>query len=72
VQNLLQLVMINLITNAFQAMSDGGELTVTVGLDKNILIEIHNTGPGIPETQLTKGNCSPPDVGPTRGGQNRA
>jgi signal transduction histidine kinase len=54
VQNLLQLVMINLITNAFQAMSDGGELTVTVGLDKDILIEIHNTGPGIPETQLTK------------------
>ena len=54
VQNLLQLVMINLITNAFQAMSDGGELTVIVGVGKDILIEIHNTGPGIPEAQLTK------------------
>jgi len=54
VQNLLQLVMINLITSAFQAMSDGGELTVSVGVSKDILIEIHNTGPGIPEAQLTK------------------
>jgi signal transduction histidine kinase len=54
VQNLLQLVMINLITNAFQAMSDGGELTVSVGVSKDILIEIHNTGPEIPEAQLTK------------------
>jgi signal transduction histidine kinase len=54
VQNLLELVMINLITNAFQAMPDGGELTITARLDKGILIAIHNTGPGICEAQLSK------------------
>jgi PAS domain S-box-containing protein len=54
VQNLLELVMINLIANAFQAMPDGGELTITVRLDKDILIDIHNTGPGIPGAQLSK------------------
>lgn len=54
VQNLLELVMINLITNAFQAMPDGGELTITVRLDKDILVAIHNTGPGIPEAHLSK------------------
>lgn len=54
VQNLLELVMINLLTNAFQAMPKGGDLTITVQLDKEILISIHNTGPGIPEEQLSK------------------
>jgi PAS domain S-box-containing protein len=53
-QNLLQLVMINLITNAFQAMPEGGQLTISVRVGKDILIAIHNTGPGIPEAQLTK------------------
>lgn len=53
VQNLLELVMINLITNAFQAMPDGGELTITVRLDKDVRIAIHNTGPGIDEAQLS-------------------
>jgi PAS domain S-box-containing protein len=53
-QNLLELVMINLITNAFQAMPDGGDLTITVGVDQDIFIGIHNAGPGIPEGQLSK------------------
>jgi signal transduction histidine kinase len=46
--------MINLITNAFQAMPEGGQLTISVRVGKDILIAIHNTGPGIPEAQLTK------------------
>jgi signal transduction histidine kinase len=54
VQNLLELVMINLITNAFQAMPEGGILTINVALDKDILITVHNTGPGIPEAQLSR------------------
>jgi PAS domain S-box-containing protein len=54
VQNLLELVMINLMTNAFQAMPDGGQLTISVALDTNILISIHNTGIGIPDTQVSK------------------
>jgi signal transduction histidine kinase len=54
VQNLLELVMINLIANAFEAMADGGELTITVRLEREILIAIHNTGPGIPEAHVSK------------------
>lgn len=54
VQNLLELVMINLITNAFQAMQDGGILTIDVALDDDILITVHNTGPGIPDAQLSR------------------
>ena len=46
--------MINLITNALQAMPEGGQLTISVRVGKDILIAIHNTGPGIPEAQLTK------------------
>jgi PAS domain S-box-containing protein len=53
-QHLLELVMINLITNAFQAMPDGGELTIAVAIEQDILIAVHNTGPGIPEAQLSK------------------
>jgi PAS domain S-box-containing protein len=54
VQSLLELVMINLITNAFQAMADGGVLTIKVRSDQDILITMHNTGPGISEAQLSK------------------
>jgi len=54
VQNLLELVMINLIANAFQAMPDGGDLTIMVRLDKDIVVAINNTGPGMSEAQLSK------------------
>ena len=55
VQNLLELVVINLILNAVQAMPNGGRLTI--GLrhdDENVVIEIGDTGPGIPESHLSK------------------
>ena len=54
VQNLLELVMINLITNAFQAMPDGGTLSILVRSDEDILIAVHNTGPGLSREQLAK------------------
>jgi PAS domain S-box-containing protein len=55
VQNLLELVVINLILNAFQAMPNGGRLTIGAWRDGGrIVIEIGDTGPGIPEAHLSK------------------
>jgi PAS domain S-box-containing protein len=55
VQNLLELVIINLILNAFQAMPNGGRLTIGVWRDRTeIVIEIGDTGPGIPEAHISK------------------
>jgi PAS domain S-box-containing protein len=55
VQNLLELVIINLVLNAFQVMSDGGQLTIAAWRDEaEIVIEISDTGPGIPEAHLSK------------------
>jgi PAS domain S-box-containing protein len=55
VQNLLELVVINLILNAVQAMPNGGRLTIGLRRDdENVVIEIGDTGPGIPESHLSK------------------
>jgi signal transduction histidine kinase len=55
VQNLLELVVINLILNAFQAMPNGGRLTIGARRDgAEIVIEIGDTGPGIPEAHVSK------------------
>ena len=55
VQNLLELVIINLLLNAFQAMPNGGRLTIGVWRDgAEIVIEIGDTGPGIPEAHVSK------------------
>jgi PAS domain S-box-containing protein len=55
VQNLLELVVINIILNAFQVMPNGGQLTIGAWRDgADIVIEIGDTGPGIPEAHLSK------------------
>ncbi len=55
VQNLLELVLINLMLNAFQAMRNGGRLTVAFWLAAaEVVIEIGDTGPGIPEAHVSK------------------
>ncbi len=55
VQNLLELVMINLFVNGFQAMPRGGELTICTSTNPSeILIEIGDSGPGIPESHASK------------------
>jgi signal transduction histidine kinase len=51
----LEQILISIITNAIQAMKDAGMLTVSVEPDnenKRILIQISDTGKGIPETDL--------------------
>ncbi len=54
-QNLIELVLINLIANAFQAMPGGGELSLAVRREGcEIVIEIGDTGSGIKETDLSR------------------
>ena len=53
--NRLQQVLLNLIFNAIEAMPEGGELCITSCLvknDKEIQIEIRDSGHGIPEKQI--------------------
>ncbi len=55
VQNLLELVIINLMLNSFQAMPDGGTLSIDCRADgREVVIEIGDTGPGIPDAYLSK------------------
>ncbi len=55
VQNLLEIVIINLMLNAFQAMPEGGRLAIGLRFDRaEIVIEIGDTGPGIPPENVSK------------------
>ncbi len=48
----MQEVFINLFINAIQAMNGGGRITTRAAVDENgeqVVIEVHDTGPGIPE-----------------------
>jgi PAS domain S-box-containing protein len=55
VQNLLELVVINLMLNAFQAMPNGGRLSIGIWRDaREVVLEIGDTGPGIPEHHISK------------------
>jgi len=55
VQNLLELVIINLMLNAFQAMPEGGKLSIELWFDgPEIVIEIGDTGFGIPPAHVSK------------------
>jgi signal transduction histidine kinase len=50
-------VLINMIRNADEAMPRGGSLTLTIATDtagENLVIEIADTGKGIPEESLAK------------------
>jgi signal transduction histidine kinase len=53
--HLLQQVVFNLINNACQAMKDAGRLSVNTSVKSgNVLIEIEDTGPGIPPEVLRR------------------
>ncbi len=52
---LLRRIISNLVTNAIQAMPDGGKLTISAYQERsNILVEVKDTGVGIPEEARAK------------------
>ncbi|MCX7793006.1 MAG: ATP-binding protein [Thermodesulfovibrionales bacterium] len=53
--DLLKTALMNIIKNAFEAMPEGGTLTLRTGIEAdNFYIEISDNGEGIPEDRLTK------------------
>jgi signal transduction histidine kinase len=52
----LQEILLNLFTNAFAAMDDGGRMTITVRSRKRQLVEISvaDTGHGIPQSDISR------------------
>jgi signal transduction histidine kinase len=53
----LEQILVSIYTNAIQAMKTEGTLTVSIEEDtegKNVLIKISDTGPGIPEEDISK------------------
>lgn len=51
---LMRQALTNLVQNAVEAMSDGGTLSVKLRSDRNLIIVIKDTGPGIPPAHLKK------------------
>lgn len=55
VESKLKQVFINVIKNAVEAVSNGGEVTITVSADEEwVSIEIADNGPGFPQEQLER------------------
>lgn len=53
--SMMKRVLVNLVTNAMQAMADGGQLTIESSIvDKTIIISVKDTGIGIPQENLDK------------------
>jgi signal transduction histidine kinase len=51
----MEVVFVNLISNAIQAMNDKGEITIdATETEDQILIEVKDTGPGIPDHLISK------------------
>lgn len=56
-QEMLKQVFLNVCKNGIEAMPDGGKLTITEKMDaaeRKVLIDIHDTGPGIPPFLIDK------------------